>query len=135
MFSNLNLQTGNKERTIYFFPTQIRKQSSSKLYLANGITLDITKGSAKIGKNDVKLTSLDVVTLDKNNNTHVESHGYHFDGRMSVVFLKSYNKIIIMDNQTYNSAYVQMFMLGKYDKNLFELVVKSPYTKIYRVKK
>jgi len=39
-----------------------------------------------------------------------------------------------MDKETYNSAYVQMFMLGKYDKELFELVVSSVYGKIYKVK-
>ena len=135
MFSNLNLETGKKLRDIYFFPTQIRKQSSSKLYLANGMQLDLSKGYVKIGNNNLKITSLDIVTLDRKNHTHTQSKGYHFDGKMSVVFLKSYNKIIVMDNQTYNSAYVQMFMLGNYDKELFELVVASPYTKIYRVKK
>jgi hypothetical protein len=40
-----------------------------------------------------------------------------------------------MDRETYNSAYVQMFMLGNYDKELFELVVASPYSKIYKIKK
>jgi len=40
-----------------------------------------------------------------------------------------------MDSQTFNSMYVQMFILGKYDKDLFELVISSPYSKIYKVKK
>jgi len=30
--------------------------------------------------------------------------------------------------------YVQMFILGKYDKRFFEPVVLSPYTRIYRLK-
>jgi len=41
----------------------------------------------------------------------------------------------VMDSETFNSTYVQMFMLEKYDKNLFELVVSSPYSKIYKLKK
>jgi hypothetical protein len=49
--------------------------------------------------------------------------------------MKSYGKFIVMDEQTFNSTYVQMFLLGKYDKNLFELVVSSPYSRIYKLKK
>jgi len=39
-----------------------------------------------------------------------------------------------MNESVFNSIYVQMFLLGNYDKELFELVVKSPYTRIYRLK-
>ena len=34
----------------------------------------------------------------------------------------------------FNSTYVQMFFLQKYDKELFEAVELSPYAKVYRVK-
>jgi len=40
-----------------------------------------------------------------------------------------------MDIETFASNYVQMGLLGNYDKNLFELVVKSPYTRIYKLKR
>jgi dolichyl-diphosphooligosaccharide--protein glycosyltransferase/undecaprenyl-diphosphooligosaccharide--protein glycosyltransferase len=49
--------------------------------------------------------------------------------------MKSYNKFIVMDVETFNSIYVQMFILGRYDKELFELVVASPYSRIYKLKK
>ncbi len=48
--------------------------------------------------------------------------------------MKSYNKFIVMDSETFNSTYVQMFMLEKYNKDLFELVISSPYSKIYKLK-
>jgi hypothetical protein len=49
--------------------------------------------------------------------------------------MQSYGQFVVMDNETLHSMYVQMFILGKYDKDLFELVVSSPYSKIYRLKR
>ncbi len=60
---------------------------------------------------------------------------FHADGKYSVVYMRDYNTIVMMDNETFKSAYVQMFMLERYDSKLFELVVASPYSKIYRLKK
>ncbi len=54
---------------------------------------------------------------------------------MQYVYMQSYGQFVVMDNETFNSMYVQMFMLEKYDKTLFELVVSSPYSKIYKLKK
>jgi dolichyl-diphosphooligosaccharide--protein glycosyltransferase/undecaprenyl-diphosphooligosaccharide--protein glycosyltransferase len=49
--------------------------------------------------------------------------------------MKSYGKFIVMDEATFRSVYVQMFILGKYNKKLFEPVVSSPYSKIYKLKR
>ena len=65
----------------------------------------------------------------------LQSQLYHAEGEFAVVYMKSYNTFIVMDIETFNSMYVQMFILEKYDKNLFELVVSSPYSKVYKLKK
>jgi dolichyl-diphosphooligosaccharide--protein glycosyltransferase/undecaprenyl-diphosphooligosaccharide--protein glycosyltransferase len=134
VFGNLNLKTGKKERNIIFYPTQVVQQSGTKVVFANGIIFDSSNGMIKLGKNLQKVYRFDQVKLDGNANPKVESGLMHLDGNFCVVNLQSYNKVIIMDRTTYNSTYVQMFMLGKYDKNLFELVVSSAYSKIYKVK-
>jgi dolichyl-diphosphooligosaccharide--protein glycosyltransferase/undecaprenyl-diphosphooligosaccharide--protein glycosyltransferase len=134
VFGNLNLKTGRQERNIIFYPTQAIQQRGTKVMLSNGIVFDSSNGTIKLGKSIQKVYRFDQVKLDANANPKVESGLMHLDGNFCVVNLQSYNKIIIMDRKTYNSTYVQMFMLGKYDKNLFELVVSSAYSKIYKVK-
>jgi dolichyl-diphosphooligosaccharide--protein glycosyltransferase/undecaprenyl-diphosphooligosaccharide--protein glycosyltransferase len=134
VFGNLNLKTGKKERNIIFYPTQAIQQSGTKIVFANGIIFDSSNGTLKLGKNLQKVYRFDQVKLDSNANPKVESGLMHLDGNFCIVNLQSYNKVIIMDKETYNSMYVQMFMLEKYDKNLFELVVSSAYSKIYKVK-
>jgi len=76
----------------------------------------------------------DTATLVSPETIDVKSRLMHMDGSLCVVYLNTYKQIVVMDRETYNSAYVQMFMLGKYDKNLFELVSSSIYSRIYKVK-
>ena len=134
VFGNLNLKTGRKERNIIFYPTVAINQSGTQTIFQNGIIFDSSKGTIQLGKNVQKAYRFDQVRLGKNAQPIVNSSLMHLDGQLCIVHLQSYNRVIIMDRETYNSAYVQMFMLGNYDKNLFELVISSAYSKIYRVK-
>jgi dolichyl-diphosphooligosaccharide--protein glycosyltransferase/undecaprenyl-diphosphooligosaccharide--protein glycosyltransferase len=135
LFGNLNLQTGHREREINFYPTSAVRQKGAIIYLANRIRFNVRDGELDINNRDIKVQTFSIASLRKNGSISVRSNLYHMDGRFSVVFMKSYKRFVIMDNTTYNSAFVQMFMLGRYDKNLFDLVVASPYSRIYRVKK
>jgi dolichyl-diphosphooligosaccharide--protein glycosyltransferase/undecaprenyl-diphosphooligosaccharide--protein glycosyltransferase len=134
VFGNINLKTGKPERTIHFYPSAPAQQSGAKIILQNGIIFDSSKGEVEIGRKTKKVQRFDVVTFGAGGTPKVKSQLMQMDGEFCVVFLQSYGQMIVMDRKTYNSAYVQMFMLGKYDKNLFELVVSSPYSKIYKVK-
>jgi len=134
-FGNLDLKTGYRKRNIIFYPTSVAGQKGAIVQFRNGIIYDSSRGVVKLGKQVLKVYREDIVGYGQNNKTIAQTKIKHIDGDISIVFLKSYGKVIIMDKQTYNSAFVQMFMLGNYDKNLFDLVVSSPYSKIYRVKK
>ena len=135
VFSNINLKTGNKKRKITFYPARVVGQNGGVLKLNNGIILDLERGKVLLGAKKVKIRNFDTVTLSKDSKTHVDSQTLNFDGELNVIYMARDKQIIVLDTKTYNSAYVQMYMLGRYDKNLFELVVSSPYSKIYRVKK
>ena len=135
IFGNINLKTGHKLRNSIFYPSRVVQGNGSVLYLANGIIIDTSNGTIKIGKNQKKIYHFDVTQLGKDAMPMVRSSLMHLDGDLCVVYMKSYGQLIVMDKKMYESMYVQMFMLGNYDKELFELVVSSPYTKIYKLKK
>ena len=48
--------------------------------------------------------------------------------------MTSYNAYIIMDSDTYMSNFIQMFVMGQYDNNLFELVDDSQMMKVFKLK-
>jgi len=134
IFGNLNLKTGKAERKIHFYPSRPLKQDGTRLLLQNGIIFDFVKGEVEVQGVKKKVQYFDTVVFDKKGQNRVDSKLINIRANYAVVFMKNYNQIVVMDMQTYKSTYVQMFLLGKYDKELFELVVSSPYSKIYRVK-
>jgi dolichyl-diphosphooligosaccharide--protein glycosyltransferase/undecaprenyl-diphosphooligosaccharide--protein glycosyltransferase len=135
LFGNLDLSNGSALRKIEFYPLRPVGQKGTTLQLSNGLQIDIKKGELLSRGGRIPLRRLVVASLEKNMKIRVGEQNYHLQGRYSVVYLKSYGKIVLMDNATYRSTYVQMFMLGRYDPKLFEPVVLSPYTRIYRLKK
>ena len=135
VFGNLDLTTGKPERRISFYPTQARDNTDGILTFSNGIVFDAKKGMITLGNQKVPVKNFIVSSLTKNGETQLQSQLYHAEGQLSVVYMKSYGQFIVLDVETFNSMYVQMFILGKYDKDLFELVVSSPYSKIYKLKK
>jgi len=135
VFGNLDLTTGKAERKISFYPTQAVSNKDGILVFRNGIKFDAKKGMISLGQKQINVKNFIVTQITKDGKTQLQSQHYHEDGQFAVVYLKSYGQFIVMDAETFNSAYVQMFMLEKYDKDLFELVVSSPYSKIYKLKK
>jgi len=136
LFGNLDLSTGEEERDVVFYPTGVTKQSPEGLLsFSNGLSFDIRTGVLTMGDSQQKIKNFIITEYDTEGKLKIHPKLYSYNGNYSIVFMKSYNKFIIMDSQTINSTFVQMFMLGKYDSNLFELVVNSPYSKIYKIKK
>jgi dolichyl-diphosphooligosaccharide--protein glycosyltransferase/undecaprenyl-diphosphooligosaccharide--protein glycosyltransferase len=135
VFGNLDLTTGKKEREITFYPTSARKNQNGILTFSNGIVFDMRKGMLSMGRQQVGVKNFIVTSSGKNGEIRLKSQAYHPSGGVVVVYMQSYGQFIVMDTETFNSMYVQMFILGKYDKNLFELVVSSPYSRIYKLKK
>ena len=94
-----------------------------------------TGNELSLGQQKKSVKYFIVTQNDKSGKVGLTSQFYHSNGEYAVIFMKSYGQFVITDIQTFHSMYIQMFILEKYDKDLFELVVSSPYSKIYRLKK
>jgi len=134
VFGNLDLTTGKTERKISFYPANAISNKDGIIALSNGITFDAKKGEITLGQQKKSVKYFIVTQNTKQGKLQLQSQLYHADGEYAVVYMKSYGQFVVMDTETFNSMYVQMFMLEKYDHDLFELVVSSPYSKIYKLK-
>ncbi|RLA69221.1 MAG: peptide-binding protein, partial [Epsilonproteobacteria bacterium] len=135
VFGNLNLTTGKAERGISFYPTTAVKNKEGILSFRNSIVFDSKKGEISLGQQKKSVKYFISTQNTKEGKTQLQSQLYQVDGEYAIVYMKSYGQFVVMDTEIFKSMYVQMFILGKYDKNLFELVVSSPYSKIYKLKK
>ena len=50
-----------------------------------------------------------------------------------VIFLPDYQRILILDKKVFESAFIQLFVLENYDKDLFEPVYLSNSARIYKL--
>jgi undecaprenyl-diphosphooligosaccharide--protein glycosyltransferase len=134
VFSNLDLNTGQKYRQPFFFATSQFQDSAQALNLGRGIILDKRTGTVQLGQQRVPLKSFDTVTLKPDGSMDVKSSLLSMNGALTLVFMPNYRKFLLLDDKMLNSTYVQMFVYGKYDPALFEPVELTPMVKIYKVK-
>jgi dolichyl-diphosphooligosaccharide--protein glycosyltransferase/undecaprenyl-diphosphooligosaccharide--protein glycosyltransferase len=134
-FSNIDLTTGKRERDVLFLPLYLKRSSKDSLIFHNGIKLNYKTGEFTTGRGLAKLKYFIISEIDNNGNIKIIPQPYDKKSAYVLVFLKNYGSYILMDIETFKSNFVQMFLLGNYDKELFDLVVKSPYGRVYRLKK
>ncbi len=134
VFGNIDLTTGNPLRQPIFYPGGAVSSKKGIIVLNNGIIFDTRKGMVQIGNRSYKVRNFVITQNQQNGTIHLQKQQYNMDGKLTVVYLKSYGQFVVMDNQTFRSMYVQMFMLGKYDPKYFEPVVTSIYSRIYKLK-
>jgi len=135
IFGNLDLKTGKAKRNIAFYPSTVVNVNDGNVFLRNGIVFDSKKGVLKIGAKTVEVRNFITTQNTKDGTVNLQPHIYNINGQYAVINMKSYGRFVVMDIETFKSMYVQMFILGIYDKNLFELVVSSAYSKIYKLKR
>jgi dolichyl-diphosphooligosaccharide--protein glycosyltransferase/undecaprenyl-diphosphooligosaccharide--protein glycosyltransferase len=134
LFGNLDLTTGKKRRNIVFYPTRVVAKADGKLRFRNGIIFDMKKGILEIGKDRHRVKDFIITDNKQSGAIKLGGQHYHKDSDLYVVYMRSYNRFVIMDKEIFKSMYVQMFILGRYDKRYFEPVVKSVYSRVYKLK-
>jgi len=135
IFGNLDLLTGERLRDAIYYASYVRSSKNGKVRLSNGLVFDQKSGNIYFGRRALKVRNFIETKNLESGEIKILPKFYHRDGELSVIYMKRYGKVIIMDNDTFASNFVQMGLLGNYDKNLFDLVVASPYGRIYKLKR
>lgn len=135
LFSNLDLTTGSQFAQPFLFVSNAFRDTGDKIVLDQGIEIDKRKSIIKIGQQELPLNSLFVTVYDNQGKLRKQQQKFNPSAHISVIFMKSYNKFIVLDQQTLASTYFQLFVLENYDPELFEPVILSPIAKVYRLKK
>ncbi len=135
LFSNLDLMSGKRYPNPFFYKTQYFRDLGNMVDLGNGMKLSKTQGILLIGKNKVPIHSFIVTEYDKNMQLKIADQTVYKESNIYVIFMKSYKLFLVMDEKMFNSLYIQLFVLDRYDPELFEPAIISPWAKIYRLKK
>jgi len=134
LFSNLNLMNGEKNKAPFFFVSRNFKDTGESIVLGNNISVNKKNLVVTIGKNKIPVRRFVQTTYDKQMKLQKSVQLVDFSSNISLIFMRSYNTFLLVDEKTYNSLYVQLMILEEYDKNLFEKVIVNPHAKVYKLK-
>jgi len=149
LFSNLDLVSGITYQNPNFFQATARKEDNQAIYLNNGFV--ILKPNAKINVNG-KEGVVQELSLQVNNqivpikNFIITAYGadgklvkqaqkVNEKGVLSIVFMQSYGKFLILDDSMLSSSYIRLFVLEDFDSELFEPVILNPLVKVFKLKR
>ena len=135
LFSNLDLETGMKKARPFFYRSSMIKEDRNFIYLGSGVKIDKRTSIIWIGRSKTMIKRFSKVFYDKQGKLHKETQQLRFNRGLNVIYMKNYGQFLVLDDQMYNSLYIQMFVFENYDKNLFEPVILSPFAKVYKLKK
>jgi dolichyl-diphosphooligosaccharide--protein glycosyltransferase/undecaprenyl-diphosphooligosaccharide--protein glycosyltransferase len=134
LFSNLDLNTGKALSQPFFYSTQYFKQEKDVILLGQNLALLTKENKLQIGNRRVDIGKYITVGYTKEGKVKVDQTTLNPSGKFSIIYMSSYRTFLVMDDSYFNSLFIQMFVLEKYDRDLFEPVILDPMTKIYKLK-
>ena len=133
-FSDLDLMSGQMIREPFIYQTNRFQDTKEFLNLDNGIGVDKQRGILKIGKQETPLKTFYFTAYDQAGKLVRQKQELHKDGRFSVIFIRSYNTFLVLDEEMINSSYIQLFVFENYDERYFEPVFLDSSAKVFRLK-
>jgi dolichyl-diphosphooligosaccharide--protein glycosyltransferase/undecaprenyl-diphosphooligosaccharide--protein glycosyltransferase len=134
LFSNIDLMTGIKGNPPFFYKTTQFKEHKEFIDLGRGIKLSKKDGKLILGNKSTPISRFVKTAYDNKGKLRVQTQNIDFRSNYSVIFMQNYNQFLVVDEQTYQSLYFQLFVLENYDKELFEPTILTPLAKIYKLK-
>ena len=134
LFSNIDLNTGLKGPRPFFYKTTQFKTNGVNIELGNRIKLNKETGKISINNKEYLLNNFVQTSYNKTGKLLKKEQSINNSGYYNAVYMKDYRQFLIVDNNVYNSLYFQLFVLEKYDKNLFEPTILTPLVKIFKLK-
>jgi len=134
LFSNIDLETGHAASKPFYYSSQRFQDSGNSIQFGNGIALLKNEGVVQIGNQKVPLGEFIKVGYTQEGKVLVNRQTINPMSRISIIYLESYQRFLILDSEYLNSTFIQMYVFENYDKSLFEPVILDPLVKIYKLK-
>ena len=134
LFSNLDLSTGKALQNPFFFQSKNYKQVGNEIHLGGGLRLDLQKGNMILPNQVMAINNFISTEYGQDGKLNIKAQRLDPKSPINVIYMKSMNRFLVLDNKMFSSTYVQLFVLENYDRNLFELSINSPLVKVFKLK-
>ena len=134
-FSDLNLATGRQQRAPLIVASFYRvDQENNRIVLPNSMSVDLKTGELRQRGQVVGRVNTVYDHRVQNNDARMISFPINGLGNYFVILSSYYRTAFVMGPGVFNSNFVQMFFFNRYDNNYFELVDRTPFATIYRLR-
>jgi len=133
-FSSIDLMSGEMRKGPLFYATRMFKQEENIIHLGGGIVFNIQNATITANKQTAPIKRFIQTSYDKSTKFSKNVQTANPSADVTVIYMASHNTFLVMDEKTYNSLYIQLGVLQEYDNTIFEEVVLTPQSKIYRLK-
>ncbi|OHD95706.1 MAG: hypothetical protein A2552_05495 [Sulfuricurvum sp. RIFOXYD2_FULL_44_160] len=133
LFSNLDLTGAEKRPSPFLFISRGIQDTGKSIELGNGISIQKSTNTVKMGMQNIPIKAFYQAGYNKNNKLQINRQTFASEG-LTVIYMASYGQFLVLDDYYFNSTYIQMFVFEQYDPTLFQPVILSPMTKIYKLK-
>jgi len=135
LFSTIDLKTGQQQKQSFFYAGTPSKDLGDKVDLGSGILFYKNGKQLIIGNQTVPVHTFITTAYDADaklakNSLHVNAKGAFF-----VIYMKDYNRFLVLDDDMFNSLFIQLYVLENYDPELFEATLLTPLAKVYKLKR
>lgn len=134
LFSSYDLQTKEPRETGLYLFSQTSTPTDYGLALTDNLMFDKNLGVVKLPNGAYGAVKKFITVDELNGDITTQEVDLNPDAKLYVILLKTTNSVIIVDETMFKSNFIQMFVFGNYDKELFEAVMINPVMKIYRLK-
>ena len=134
-FSKIDLKSGKNLNNGLFITTRAISQSEKGIRLSGGFTLTSDVTNLIYDGNVLPLRSFIETYYNEAGKLNVKEYKNNESSNISVIFMRDYGRFIILDESILNSAYIQLFVLERYDPKVFEPVILDGAAKVYRLKR
>ncbi len=135
VFSSIDLKTGRVANRPIIYPLAIYGKRGDRLYLGGGVSFDEVKGILYLGKKTDKVNRYILTKLSKDGRLKLKERVFDPQGGWFVIYMQDYRRFLLMNRKAFESTYIQLFVLERYDPKLFEPVILSPLAKVYKLKR
>ncbi len=135
LFSQIDLKSGNQAIKPFFYQSRSIRDDGRTIHMGSGISFDKQNATVKIGNTERPIDSFYITQYDQSGKLQVHRLQSRAGANLSIIYMKSYGKMLLVDNFTLNSTYVQLFVLENIPTDLFEPVIMTPIAKVFKLKK
>ena len=113
IFSNLNLMDGKQGKQPFFYQTTSYKDEKEKISLGRNMFINKLNNTLELNGQKVPIKRFAITAYDRNSKLQTSVQNINIAGNINIVFMSNYKKFLVLDDNVYNSLYIQLMVLEK----------------------